>query len=411
MKILHVTPAYYPAVYWGGPVFSSFHLNNALSQYDGVDIKVLTVDAAGTEASKRLKKSDIESIQFPYEVIYAYRLKDPAISLELTRLMPSMVRWADIVHLNATYSYPTLPTLFFSYIYNKKLIWSFRGALQRDLHRHLYDPQTKIRRLQKKIWHSFCKFFMKSENIVLHVTSIQEKEASLVFYSNFRYVVIPNGVDVPSEPPLKQIWKQNNVLNILYLGRLVPIKAVINIIKALQYLDKNFYILRIYGDGDPVYIEKLVGVAKEMGLLNKQIFFMGQVMGDDKEKAFLEADVCVVPSYVESFGMVVAEALARGVPVIVSDSLPWLDVEKYKCGIVSRNDPESLASALKDIYNMNLQQMGLNGWQWVKRDFQHSVIARQMYELYEELLSEPPAKSPDSQITASGNSRTPNDFK
>jgi hypothetical protein len=60
---------------------------------------------------------------------------------------------------------------------------------------------------------------------------------------------------------------------------------------------------------------------------------------------------------------------------------------------------------------MNLQQMGLNGWQWVKRDFQHSVIARQMYELYEEVLSEPPAKSPDSQITASGNSRTPNDFK
>ena len=49
MKILHITPAYYPATYWGGPIFSVYHLNNALATIPGIERKVLTTNSAGVK--------------------------------------------------------------------------------------------------------------------------------------------------------------------------------------------------------------------------------------------------------------------------------------------------------------------------------------------------------------------------
>lgn len=54
-KILHITPAYYPATYWGGPIFSVWGLNNALVTLPGIELRVLTTDSAGPRVSDRVK--------------------------------------------------------------------------------------------------------------------------------------------------------------------------------------------------------------------------------------------------------------------------------------------------------------------------------------------------------------------
>ena len=113
----------------------------------------------------------------------------------------------------------------------------------------------------------------------------------------------------------------------------------------------------------------------------------GAVAGTDKEKVFLDADVVVVPSHTENFAMVVAEALAYGVPVIASTGTPWKRLAEVGCGLWVDNRPESLAGALGEISRMPLREMGLKGREWVQREFTGEVTAKQMIELYERLAS------------------------
>ena len=97
MKILHITPAYYPAIYWGGPIFSVYHLNNALAKIPGVELKVLTTDSAGPKVTDRLIEEE-KQMTFPYQVIFTRRIAGACVSMGLlTRLSP-LIRWADVVH-------------------------------------------------------------------------------------------------------------------------------------------------------------------------------------------------------------------------------------------------------------------------------------------------------------------------
>ena len=110
--------------------------------------------------------------------------------------------------------------------------------------------------------------------------------------------------------------------------------------------------------------------------------FCGPVSGEEKEKQFREADVCVVPSFSENFGMVIAEALATSVPVIASEGTPWSEIEKHGCGFWVESDPQSLVDAINRISGGPLASMGQKGREWMERDFTWPSIAQRMNEVY-----------------------------
>ena len=91
----------------------------------------------------------------------------------------------------------------------------------------------------------------------------------------------------------------------------------------------------------------------------------GHVDGEDKLEAFMRADACVIPSFTENFGMVVAEALAHGVPVVTSRGTPWSDVEKHGCGLWIDNKPRAIADAIRSLRAMDLRAMGNKGRDWI----------------------------------------------
>ena len=99
----------------------------------------------------------------------------------------------------------------------------------------------------------------------------------------------------------------------------------------------------------------------------------------------MDADVCVIPSYSENFCNVVTEALAKGLPVIVSDRLAWCDVAKHGCGLVVGNDPDSLAKAIQRAQGMELSEMGRIGWQWMRNEFEWDHSAHSMLAVYESM--------------------------
>ena len=173
-------------------------------------------------------------------------------------------------------------------------------------------------------------------------------------------------------------------MKLLYLGRLDPIKGIENLLAALKE-SASFVTLSICGEGANGYLANLKALSRELGIEDR-VKFLGHVTGEAKANCFAEADVFVMPSFSESFGLSAAEALSYGVPVIVSKGTPWSEVEKVGCGLWVDNDPQSLASAFGQIREMPRAEMGQRGREWMAREFSWDVIAARMVKVYEGLL-------------------------
>jgi len=220
--------------------------------------------------------------------------------------------------------------------------------------------------------------------VMLHVTSEPERVASLERVKCASAVVISNGIELPA-PNGNQRPRTDGGLRLLYLGRLHPIKGIENLLQAMATMT-NGMTLSICGEGEADYQARLKSLAGELEL-NRRVTFHGRVDGEAKEQQFAEADLCVVPSFTENFCNVVAESLARGVPVIASKGTPWARVTEVDCGLWVDNDPQTLAGAIRQAQAMPLREMGERGREWMQKDFSWPNVATQMFQQYETLIA------------------------
>ena len=381
MNVLHVSPSFYPAHVYGGPIESVYHLCRHLMRAN-CDVRVLSTHANGRHAVLDVptdRETVISGVPRGLRVRYCRRYLCHSVSPGLLRWLPSYVAWSDVVHLTAVYSFPTIPTLLACRHLAKPLIWSPRGALQR-WHGHR-RPRLK------RVWDLTCREWAPP-HFVLHATSPEEAEESARRFPGAATVIIPNGVEIPND--VRHVVG-NGPLRLLYLGRIDPKKGIDNILSACHLLTSSGLIawtLTIAGSGAPQYVRKIRARIAELALTDR-ITMIGHVVGQAKQRAFEEADVVVVPSYTENFAMVVAEALGYGVPVVVGRATPWKRVEEIGCGLWVDNDPESLAKAVEEMWRRPRREMGERGRAWIAADFSWEALAKRMYQLYEEQLAAP----------------------
>ncbi len=373
MNILHVAPAFYPATYWGGPTYSVYGLCNALAAIPDTRLRILTTDTAGPRFHDRVPISGFP-MRYPdgYDVYFCKRLLFASVAPRLLYSLWPMVMWADVVHLTGVYSFPTIPTLLVCRILNKPVVWSPRGALQRW--------KGATRPYLKRVWEWACNALISPKNCILHVTSAEEATDSKVRIAGAPVTLIPNGVEIPEFLPAR-VWMPGGRFRLLYLGRLHPIKGIENLLQALKALEDEAISLVICGSGDDAYSLGLRNLVDQIGLA-RSVSFRGHVEGKEKSDAFAQADVCVVPSFSENFGMVVAESLANGVPVVVSKGTPWAGVETHRCGLWVENSPASIAHALRSMKRNNIAEMGGCGRKWMRTEFSWNQVARQTHRLY-----------------------------
>jgi glycosyltransferase involved in cell wall biosynthesis len=282
-----------------------------------------------------------------------------------------------VVHLTAVYSPPTIPTLLVCRLLGRPVVWSPRGALQR------WGGTT--RPLIKLVWERICGALIDRRRLVLHVTSEEEAAESLLRVPGLRTVTVPNGVEIPARLAPRS-WLPGGRVRLLYIGRLHPKKGIENLLQALKLMGERPVSLVVCGGGEAAYLARLRELAEQLGLAGA-VEFRGQVDGAEKTRAFSEADICIVPSFTENFGMVVAEALAHGVPVVASRGTPWEALVAKGCGLWVENTPGALKQAVFDMLAADLPAMGARGRAWMLADYGWQAMAERMLEAYAGLIA------------------------
>ena len=375
MKVLHVITVFYPATYWGGPIYSTLGLCRALAAISRVQLRVLTTDSAGPRLEDRVSVDSFPMHYEPgYEVFFCRRTFGNDFSPSMLVHLVRLIRWADVVHITGVYSPTTIPGLLLCMAIGRPVVWSPRGALQRW-------PGTR-RIVLKGLWEAICNVIIRNINCVLHSTSAAEETESRARIPAARSIVIPNGVEIPGELS-NRTWRAEGRLRLLYLGRLDEKKGIENLLRALALLPANAFSLTVCGTGGAEYVNTLVELCGTIGVQDR-VIFAGQVESEEKSKALTSSDVCVVPSHTENFGMVVAEALAYGTPVIASTGTPWREMEEVGCGFWVNNDPASLAEALRRMREADLGEMGRRGHVWMAAKYSWNNVARKVLDVYEE---------------------------
>lgn len=375
MRVLYVSPSFYPAHVYGGPTQSTFQLCRSLAKL-GCEVRVLTTDADGLHQVLDVEKDRDVRVE-GFDVRYCRRRFRHSVSPTLVRLLPSYAAWADVVHLHYVYSFPTLPTLLQCRISRKPVVWSPQGGLSRW--------QGSSRRGLKAVWDFLWYYGRDSSNLTMQLTSQPEQQEALARFPKLKTCVIPNGVDVPSDLCPSERAQE---LRLLFIGRLNPIKGIEPLLRACSNLSANGdfpWRLAIAGRGTPDYVGRIKRQITNLGL-QERVRMLGPVLGEAKKKLFEDSDVVIVPSHSESFGMVIAEGLAHGLPVIASKGTPWSEMELRQCGLWVENDPDSLASAIREISGMPLREMGLRGRDWMLREFTWDSVGQRMLDLYGELV-------------------------
>ncbi len=373
LKILHISPTFYPAIYYGGPIFSTYEICKGLAKYrETVELRVLTTDGASPKRDDRINWQNMpERYDDLFDVYFTRRQFGVSVAPMMLRQLGKLVDWADVVHLTGVYNFPTFPTLVACRTFNKPLIWSPRGSLMR------WEKSRKLK--LKVIWEHMASQVLLKERSILHLTTRQEAREAMVRIKKIPAGIITNGVSVPKQLP-KLLKSDKEKFHVLYLSRLDPTKGLENLLQAFVKLPLNYH-LKICGTGKKEYTQELKSLSDYLGL-NDRVQFVGQVEGQEKELAFLESDVFVLPSYMENFGIAVAEALAHKLPVIVSNQIPWQQVEQIGCGFSVDNTPDSLAQSILRIKDMDLEAMGNRGRHWMQGEFSWETLSEKMLALY-----------------------------
>lgn len=376
MKILHIVPSFHPAHVYGGPIESVYALCRALVRQQ-CDVRVLSTDADGLD--RVLEVATDRELEQPggVKVRYCHRLARHSISIDLLRRLPEALRWADLVHLTAVYSFPTLPTLLACRLLGKPLVWSPRGALQR---------WPGSRKLGRKKLFAAASSALAPRQFTLHVTSQQESDESQIIFPGAQLAMIANGVDIPQELSTRP---DSGALRLVFLGRLDSKKGIENLLDACALARRQnsiAFTLTIAGAGEASYERWLHQRIETLGL-NGPVQMIGAVHGDAKQQLLASASLVIVPSHTENFAMVVAEALAHGAPVIASRGTPWQRVEEIGCGLWVANDAASLADAIARMNSMPLKEMGQRGRAWMEREFSWDGRAEEMIRVYRSMTA------------------------
>jgi glycosyltransferase involved in cell wall biosynthesis len=247
--------------------------------------------------------------------------------------------------------------------------------------------------------------------VALHATAESEAEQFRRLGFNQPVIVAPNGVDIPADMP-PRTRQADARRTALFLSRIHPKKGLMELVEVWARMKSqqsavgsrqlssgrtviSKWHFEYAGPGCDGHLAAVQRRMKGLGV-EEDFTYLGDLDDRQKWQAYRRADLFVLPTYSENFGIVVAEALAAGMPVITTKGAPWSELVAERCGWWIDIGAEPLAEALREAMGLTDEErriMGENGQRLVAAKYTWPAIAEQMKQAYEWVLNggEPPS--------------------
>jgi glycosyltransferase involved in cell wall biosynthesis len=368
MNIAHIVP--YIGDEASGPAYSVPALCQALHR-NGCSVTLYTLNPLPKKDKFEFEVKSFKRSNFPLYSFGRSRPKYQALLNDSANI--------DIIHNHSFWMASNIYAGFVAKNSKIPLVNSPRGTFS--------DKALSRSKWKKRIVSLFGQKAALNNTSCFHVTSSHEVSDTNKVKPNTPIAQIPNGIDVPQLASITSLNLKRKKL--LFLGRLHQIKGIENLIEAWGQLEALFpdWDCEIVGVGKLDYVESLKSIIVSMGL--DRIRISDAVYGEEKVKKFQEADLYVLPSFSENFGMTVAESLVNNTPVITTDRTPWQKLDIKNAGWCIGVGVQPLVNVLNLALLKNKEElfdMGVRGRIWMITDFSWEKIAQDMIALYKWLL-------------------------
>jgi glycosyltransferase involved in cell wall biosynthesis len=235
----------------------------------------------------------------------------------------------------------------------------------------------------------------------VHFTSLAEMEEAKSLGLHFKGAVIPLGIERESTDAMADIRKSCPALSgrwvILFLSRIDPKKNLEALIDAIKVLDsvKLGCALIVAGNGDSEYVDGLKHRADEGGI-GDRVLWLGHVEGSAKTSVFASADVFVLPSHSENFGIAAVEAMLAGLPCVLTPGVAIArEAALAGAAVLSQPRPDALALMIGNLLRNEIERraIGERGRRFATEAYSTTVMAGRLLALYENTLSSRKARA------------------
>jgi glycosyltransferase involved in cell wall biosynthesis len=381
MRICLVSSSFYPATFYGGPISATWDLSKKLAE-NGHEIYISTTNANGDKKLAVECNDFLEKENYVFVKYYNEQITNK-FSVSFLFGIWSDIKKSDIVYIQYLFHYTVLFSLLFSVFQKKKIVVCPRGSFS------VFTLNNKLPFI-KLLW---LNFFIKPmvSNIVWQASSYLEERDILNKFPNADVEIINDGIDYESFQNSISVYRNellnkftgitcNDVSNIFFsMGRLHKIKGFDVLIDAFNlFLEKDKHSKLIIACGDDGVGEQLKNQIEKLNL-SSSVFLIGAVNFENKKLLLNNCDYFALASEFESFGIVIAEALSCGKPVVVSNKTPWKDIQINNCGILADNEKNSFNDAFSKIINEKYESSLIKNY--VKKNYDWVFIVDKFINL------------------------------
>jgi glycosyltransferase involved in cell wall biosynthesis len=382
LRVLHVVGCYPPATEWGGASSAAAAMVEAVAGA-GVEAEVFTTTQRGTRAHPRTPagpgRHGSAAVTW-FRSIHA--LGRGFVAPSMAPALWRRVGEFDVVHLHMMWTFPTIVAAWACRARGVPYVVSTHGAL---------DPWALTQRaLEKRLFLALAERENLRAAAAIHFTAEGERRTTPAWVQALPGVVVPNPVEAEPFLGLGLPTARAASREVLILGRVHPVKGFDVLLPAWRAVvaEEPAARLVVAGPDEGGYLARVRALAAELGV-EGSVRFTGLLDAAGRAAALARAAVLVAPSYQENFGMAVAEAMAAGLPVVISDRVKIADeVASSGGGLVVPPEPRPLGDALLALLRDPGRRaaMGAAGRRLAVESFAPAAVGRGLRAAYEAAL-------------------------
>ncbi|MEH2348529.1 MAG: glycosyltransferase [Nostoc sp.] len=388
MKVLHVIPSV-PQVR-GGPSLVVLDMVKAL-RTNNVDAEIATTNDNGDCLLDVPLQKLIQYKQVPVWFFSRFSptvkiVREYAFSWQLTAWLWDNISQYDILHIHAIFSYASTMAMAIARLKNVPYIVIPHGLLSE------WSLQQSARK--KQIYMRLIEQANLNHSQGIHLTSQLEQQEVAQLELSAPSFVLPHGLSHPPQiPHARSLLRQHLNLPadepvILFLSRLHPKKGLDYLIPALGKLTHHRFTFAIAGSGSQEYEAEIESALVSNGIRDRT-YIAGFVAGETKNLFIQGSDLFALTSHAENFGLAVLEALAGGVPVLVTPGVALAAiVQKHQIGYVPELDVLAIAKDIEEYltHPQEAKAMGARARQIIREQYTWDKVAAKMVDIYQAII-------------------------